>query len=482
MEALGGGDPAAGRDAVVPLDLALPAGARALVISGPNAGGKSVALKTVGIFTMLAQSGWDVPAREGTTLPRVGRLLVDLGDDQSIAESLSSFSAHLSHLGRFLAVADEDTLVLCDEIGHGTDPQEGTALAFAVLEELAARGAIVLASTHYGLLKAAVHDHPAMANAAMDYDEQDLRPLFTFRVGDPGTSHAFDIAARMGLPPDLLERARAMAGEERVQIETLLADLDRRARELAETTRRLRLSEERARTRAAELESRLAGLDAERRRVLESTRREAEDLVREGRRAIENAVREIRSSGADRTVVKTARDRLENLAPPARQDPAAPAAPAEIRVGDRIRIPHLNLTGRVLEVRGGRIVADAQGLRMTLGSESVRPLAGDEEAADDSGTTASTAGWGWRGETPDAPHEIDLRGMTGDEGWVRLDKLLDRAIPAGLETVNVIHGFGTGRLRDFLHARLKADPRVASFAEAGPGRGGGGATRVFLQS
>ena len=166
MEALVEGDREAGRDLVVPLDLEMPADTHTLVISGPNAGGKSVALKSVGIFCLLAQCGWDIPAREDTILPLITRLLVDLGDDQSIAESLSSFSAHLRHLGRFLETAGDDTLVLCDEIGHGTDPQEGTALAFAVLEELAARGAIVLASTHYGLLKAAVHDHGAMVNAA----------------------------------------------------------------------------------------------------------------------------------------------------------------------------------------------------------------------------------------------------------------------------------------------------------------------------
>ena len=145
------------------------------MVSGPNAGGKSVALKTVGVFCLLAQCGWDVPAREDTRLPLVGRVLADLGDDQSIAESLSSFSAHLRHLARFLREAGPDTLVLCDEIGSGTDPHEGTALAFGVLEDLAQQGALVLASTHFGLLKAAVHDHPLMVNAAMDYDDRDLQ-------------------------------------------------------------------------------------------------------------------------------------------------------------------------------------------------------------------------------------------------------------------------------------------------------------------
>jgi len=242
MEALGEGDLVAGAAQVVPLDLEVPPQGRALVISGPNAGGKSVALKTVGVFCLLAQCGWDVPSREDTRLPLVSNLLVDLGDDQSIAEALSSFSAHLGQLARFLREAGPRSLVLCDEIGSGTDPQEGTALAFAVLERLINEGAQVLASTHFGLLKAVVHDHPQMVNAAMDYNEKDLLPLYTFRVGDPGTSHAFDIAARMGLPSDLLDQARQMAGEERVQIEQLLTDLDRRAGELAEQQHELNLT------------------------------------------------------------------------------------------------------------------------------------------------------------------------------------------------------------------------------------------------
>lgn len=482
MEALGHGDLAAGRELVVALDLEMPAQNQTLVISGPNAGGKSVALKSVGVFCLLAQCGWDIPAREDTILPLVTRLLVDLGDDQSIAQSLSSFSAHLQHLGRFLTEAGPGTLVLCDEIGSGTDPQEGTALAFGVLSRLTDSGALVLASTHFGLLKAAVHDHPRMVNAAMDYDERDLRPLFTFRVGDPGTSHAFDIAERMGFPADLLAEARDMAGEERVQIENLLADLDRRARELSTAQEAVQRETERASSLGRDLDQRLKGLKKERREVLDKAARQVEDLVRNGRRAIENAVREIKSTGADRTVVKSARERLERLG---RQfeSPAKDEPPVRVEEGQRVRIPHLGLIGNVIEVRGEKITALAEGLRLTVGREAVRPL--DPQAAATAPAAAEPPGstkgdWGWQADVSGAEPEIDLRGETGEEGWARLDRLIDRAIPAGLEVINVIHGFGTGRLRDHLYLRLKQDPRVASFAEAGPGQGGGGATRVFL--
>ncbi len=490
LEALGAGDPGQGRNHVVPLDLELPAEARVMVISGPNAGGKSVALKSVAVFCLIAQCGWDVPAREDTVLPLVNRLLADLGDDQSIAESLSSFSAHLRHLGDFMREADTGTLVVCDEIGSGTDPQEGTALAFAVLAKLADSGARVLASTHFGLLKAAVHDHRLMVNAAMDYDERDLQPLFTFRVGDPGTSHAFDIAARMGFPADLLARAREMAGEERVQVERLLTDLDQRARELATAEQQVRREADQAARRNAELELRLKGLKKETREMLRTARREAADLVRQGRRAVENAVREIKAANADKVIVKSARDRLDRLGEKLDDDRDRTASPTVVVVGQRVRIPHLGLIGNVVEVRGNKLVALAEGMRLNLALDSVRHLDEGPEAV--AGPLAVTTGegeapgatdagsWDFHGAHADAVHEIDLRGETGQDGWQRLDKFIDRAIPAGLEAIHVIHGFGTGRLRDHLYDCLKRDPRVRSFVEAGPGQGGGGATRVTL--
>lgn len=490
LEALGGGDFVRGREAVVPLDLELDPESRVLVISGPNAGGKSVALKSVGVFCLIAQCGWDVPAREDTILPRLRRLLVDLGDDQSIAQSLSSFSAHLSHLGRFLEAANEGTLILCDEIGSGTDPQEGTALAYCVLEQLARRGARVLASTHFGLLKAAVHDHPQMVNAAMDYDDRDLQPLFTVRVGDPGTSHAFDIAARLGFEPGLLARAREMVGQERVQIEQLLVDLDRRARELTDAQEALQSSLSRQSQQEADLKQRLRGWKKERRDLEDRYRHQADELLRESRRRIEQAVKEVRTSDGEQDVIRTARDRMERTARklldrlPGSADLTDEAPARQVREGDRVRIPHLGLIGRVVEVRGDKLVATSQGMRLSVTRDAVRALdetgSPDSDSPSDTTPTDRAGGWNWHGPTPDCDHLLDLRGETGQDGWERLDRLIDRAIPAGLEVLHVIHGHGTGRLRDHLHRRLKSDRRVIRFEEAGAGQGGGGTTLVFL--
>ncbi len=470
---------------VVPLDLELPDDTQVVVLSGPNAGGKSVALKTAGVLVMLAQCGWDIPAREDTRLPLVERLFVDLGDEQSIEKSLSSFSAHLGNIGRFLDEADGNSLVLCDEIGSGTDPQEGTALAFAILERLAAVGATVLASTHFGLLKAAVHDHPAMVNAAMDYDEQSLRPLFTFRLGDPGASRAFDIAARWGFADELLDRARGLVGEERFQIERLLGELNNRARALADSQRDLEQRAADVKQRQDALTNRLRGIDREEKRVLESTRELGQQLLAESRRAIEAAVREIRSSAADPEAVRRARRRLEELT---RRLPAPeqPAAPPPVATGQRVRIPHLGLVGTVVEVRGERLVALADGLRLTVARGAVEcidadgaPLGGSEDAATHR-PPARDASWRWHDTPSEIQHEIDLRGTTGEEGWLQLDRLIDRAIPVGLDEILVIHGIGTGRLREFLHERLTADDRVRSCADAPRSRGGFGATIVRL--
>lgn len=466
-------------DAVVPLDLALAEGARVLLISGPNAGGKSVALKCVGLMTLLAQCGWDVPAGQASRLPLARTLCVDLGDDQSITRSLSSFSAHLAHLSGFLAVADPATLVLCDEIGSGTDPEEGAALAFTVLEALADRGARVLATTHYGLLKAAVDDHPLMDNAAMDFDETDLRPLYTLRYGVPGASHAFDIAGRMGLPADVLRRARARVGEERFQVERLLAELGSRTREAREARDAAVVDARAAARRLAELEQRLAGLDGERDRLLAETRRDGERYLAEARREMEAVVRELRSDRAAGETIRQGRDTLDRLAdalPPLRTTAPAPL-PA---VGCRVRIPHLGLTGRVVEVRGDKLRVQAGGLRLNLSPADVDSLpAGDQEAPPQARERVSLAAWHPADEAP-AAHEIDLRGYRADEGWEALDRLIDRALPAGLHEVSVIHGFGTGRLRAFLLERLKADSRVAACHEASPDSGGGGRTIVRL--
>ena len=465
----------------VPLDLPLPATTRVLVVSGPNAGGKSVALKCVGLMVLMAQCGWDLPAREDSTLPLFDRVFVDLGDDQSIARSLSSFSAHLGHLSGFLADADETTLILCDEIGSGTDPEEGTALAYAVLEGLAASGAVVVASTHFSLLKAAVDDHPAMTNAAMDFDERTLRPLFSLRVGVPGASHAFDIAERLDFPTVLLNRAREMVGEERFRIERLLVELGARARRLQDAEDAASRDAEAAANDRRAVAERLADVDNERSRLLATAKGEGERFLAEARRTLERVVREIRSRGGDGQAIRYGHDAVAGLSAklPTDQPRQTPTSDRQPAPGDAVRVPHLGLTGRVTEARGEKLVINAEGMRLTLTADLVEilPAQGPESPPK---SDAGTGHWQWSADDAPAAYEIDLRGWRAEDGWESLDRLIDRAIPAGVSELSVIHGFGTGRLRAHLHERLRGDSRVSSFDTAPADRGGEGRTLIRL--
>ena len=471
-----------GRNVVVPLDLVLSPQTRVLLISGPNAGGKSVALKTVGVLVLMAQCGWDVPAREDTVLPLVRRLFVDLGDEQSIEASLSSFSARLTHLRRFLSEADQQSLLLCDEICAGTDPQEGTALAVAVLDRLARRGSLVLATTHYGLLKAAAHDHPAMTNASMDYDEASLRPLFTLRLGDPGASHAFDIASFVGLDPELLDEARAMVGEERQQIERLLRDLARRARALQDQERRMQERLSQAELREAEAAEHSLELQRRIREENALLRRRGEDLLRTARRQLEDAVREVRRGGGDASTVRKARRLLQDIErqlPDQEPDPAPP----DLVLGHRVAVPHLGLKGTVVELRGEKVGVLADGLRLTIDRRAIVRLsegpAGDERQ--EPAQRLDAVSWTWAQDDPGIPPELDVRGMRLQEAWNLLDKLLDRALPVGLAELTVVHGMGPGKLREGILERLAADPRVASYHPAGERQNNFGATVVHLR-
>jgi len=282
-----------------------------------------------------------------------------------------------------------------------------------------------------------------------------------------------------------------------VQIEKLLADLDKRARDLVQAETELKTQTQQQVEKSAELNRRLKGLKKERKEVLSTARNQVDSLLDDGRKAIEKAVRQIKSTGADKTVVKAARRELSDLDRQFKKSGLKGGEVTQIQVvpevGLQVRIPHLGLIGEITEVRGSKVVANAGGMRLTLGFEALAPLDSGFQPADRKVVHSSEAGnqdqpdpalgsgsWSFAGASDEVPHELDLRGMTGQEGWEHLDKLIDRAIPTGLSTLNVIHGFGTGRLRDYLYSQLKRDSRVANFREASKGQGGGGATLVTL--
>ena len=483
----------------VPIDLPL-AGTRALVVSGPNTGGKTVALKTLGLLAMLHQCGLRVPATSAG-LPVFDRILADIGDDQSIAESLFTFSAHVRRIVAIMGVAGERSLVLLDEPAAGTDPDEGSRLAQSVIERLVEQGALVLATTHHPEVKAWASTSPAASNAAVGVDVRTLRPLYSLKIGEPGASHALGIAEGLGLDPAVVEAARRAGPPERRALEALLTEAaGARAaadREL-EAAREARLAAEGAERAAAgrsqELERRIAASRerAESERVAARTRAEAElaGLTRELsdlRRAISAARREEagRATEMAEPAGERARERDRRLgaaslsAQRARASlrapsPVGPREQEPVAVGDEVVDPEMGFRGRILSIEGGRAEVQGGSARMRVPvARLVRDRAARRRSEPEPAPPPPPSG-------PAASFEIDVRGRRAEETRGTVRERIDAAAIAGLETVRVIHGHGTGALRSVVREELVKHPLVARAEPAPPDQGGDGATIAYL--
>ena len=498
VELTGARHPLLDPDTAVPVDLPL-AGLRGLVVSGPNAGGKTVALKTLGLLSLVHQCGLRVPARRAR-LPVFSRILVDIGDRQSIAESLSTFSAHARELGRVLAAAGPGTLALLDEVASGTDPREGAALARAVIARLATSGALVVATTHHWELKAWAAETPGIANAAVAVDPDTLRPRYTLTVGAPGASHAFAIAASCGVPDEVIAaarreldagadgverllveagaaraaaaREREAAEEARRTSEELRGALARReeemARRLAEGAERAREERERARRdAAARLEEATSEL-AELRRLIAAARREEARRGRTGGGG-KGAARE-----RDRRIDEASRtaERARAAIAHAAERPSGPVA----GVGDTVLDPELGFRGVVAALEGDQAIVQGDGarVRLPLGRLVVRAGAPPPEDVPPRRQRET------RPPIAAVPAEVDVRGERAERARAIVRAAVDAAAPVGRASFRVIHGRGTGALRVAVREELTRHPLVLRHEAAGPREGGDGATVVVL--
>lgn len=483
---------------VVPLDLELGIDFHVLVITGPNAGGKSVAMKTVGLFALMLSYGLPIPAGAGTEFGVFEKLLVDLGDEQSIEDDLSTFGSHVTNLRFMLASADRRTLVLIDEAGTGTDPAEGSALAQAALERLVAREARVIATTHHGALKVFAHETPGVANASLQFDRESLRPTYRFQEGVPGASFAFDVASRMGLDGGLLDRARELAGTGQVAFEQMLAELSQQ-RKASEDL----LSDLRTRSASIEEERRLLSdarerLDAQVDEIRERALAEAEDLVRKANARIERTIREIKESGAEREATRAAREELQSFksqlderatrtraaarartrSRPAKSSGGSGAGKSSvIAVGDRVRVDDSDLEAEVLELHGSEAVVARGSVRARVALERLTRVGG---RAKQQVVVRSSRPVG------DAPSmraslSIDVRGKRVDEVLPIVTRFVDDGVAAGLDRLEILHGTGTGALRAAIRDMLAASQDVASFADAPWDQGGPGVTVIRLK-
>ena len=473
-------------------DLSLGEKFDTLVITGPNTGGKTVTLKTIGLLTLMAQCGLHIPAGDGSTIRVCQRVLADIGDEQSIAQSLSTFSSHMSNIVGMLAETDGETLVLFDELGGGTDPVEGAALAAAIIEHARSLGALVAATTHYAELKVYAMTTPGVENASCEFDVETLAPTYRLLVGIPGKSNAFAISQRLGLPQEIIQQAAARVSAENVRFEDVLTKLDQQRQEMEKEQRQaaqLRLEMEQAAAKAQEYRDSLqkekekneARAKAEARAILDEARRTADEVFRELGDMRKKAQKEqdwqaVNDQRAGlRHRLNEAEDKLgvrEKAAPPPMLRPAPK--------GDTVTILKTGTQGTVLSVnKDGVLQLQAGILRITAKQEEVRVVEGETQ------TQKAARQYIQRTEhklrSLGAKAEVDLRGMTTDEAEMTLSQFLDRAIMGNLTQVTVIHGKGTGAVRKAVHTYLKRCKGVASFRLGRYGEGEDGVTIVALK-
>ncbi|NLZ38452.1 MAG: endonuclease MutS2 [Firmicutes bacterium] len=470
-------------EAAVPISLEMDESLRTLVITGPNTGGKTVTLKTVGLFAMMAQSGLHVPAQEGTLLAVFPQIFADIGDEQDISQSLSTFSGHLKNIIAILAALKKGSLVLLDEVGAGTDPAEGAALAMAILEYLHQRGAVTVATTHYSQLKSFAYLTEGMENASVEFDLETLRPTYQLLVGVPGVSNAFAIAKRLGLPDEIITRGKGFLSQEEKRLEEVVADLvaDRRRWELM-------LAEAEEERRNADIllkkvKQEQEFLAKQKIEIINKAKKEALEIVIRAKRETQQLLKEVRKLAAQspREAVKQIEEAERKLELHAKElDTTLDAAAKrkalkeeDLFVGMEVQVNSLSQRGVIVQIGQGQVQVQIGAMRINAAVEDLSLVATAKKKDRPQATTLYVH--------HDVPRELDLRGLTFEEATVKVDSYLDEANIAALKEVCLIHGKGTGRLRAGLQDYLSQHPRVAAFRLGHPNEGGTGVTIVTLK-
>jgi len=462
------------REEVVPLDIEMGESVRTLVITGPNAGGKSVAMKCVGLLSLCAQAGLHIPAAPESELGVFESIFVDIGDEQSIEDDLSSYSSHLLRMREVVLGANPHSLVLLDEIGAGTDPAEGGALAASILTELTLRGAMTIATTHHGMLKAFAHETPHVSNASMEFDQETLKPTYRFRFGMPGSSYALELAKRLDLPLNVVNRAREFVGEEKVKLENLLTELERQTQECRSQIQEVSAERDRLNLLVQMYEQKMKDLREELKVIRKQAVEEAKDIVQGAQALIERSVKDIRESSAEKKTVQSARQNIQEFRKKIQEMAVTEhlTATATLEVGDTVRVKDSHQEGELVELKPPIATVLFGNAKLKVRLETL--VKGKGQAGSTGESAASFL------YTPEGKTEIDLRGMLGDEAIPQVERFLDDALVSGLHRVDIIHGKGTGALRKRISEFLKTYPHVKSFRLGEWNEGGAGVTVVEL--
>lgn len=471
---------------VVPIDVDPQPGTRAIVITGPNTGGKTVSLKTVGLLVLMAQSGLHIPAQSGSELPCFHAVYADIGDEQSIEQSLSTFSGHITNIIRILKEIDQRSLVIFDELGAGTDPQEGAALARAILNFLLETGCTTLVATHYPELKTFAHSTEGVVNASLEFDIKTLRPTYHLTIGLPGRSNALLIAQRLGLPQPIIESAKGEINPDDLRADKLLDDIRKERNRTSRERQKLEKARDRLEAQTKELEKRLEKIEDERREVLAKARAEGELEVAILRRNIDSLKSQLKKAKQPLDAIKTIEEKIEQVeqkieTPIERKtDQSLVSNLKSLKLGERVTVSTLNTEGVITAL--GESDAEVQ-----IGSLRVRARLADlvrkgqepdkqEEKKEEKKPVAEASGRAALTSTKSPGIELNLRGKLVEDGLEELDRYLEKAYSSGLLFVRIVHGKGTGKLREAVRNALKSSPYVASYEEPKDSEGGAGVT------
>jgi DNA mismatch repair protein MutS2 len=464
---------------VVPLNVNIDDRYRVVVVSGPNAGGKSVCMKTVGLLQMMVQAGLLIPASEASTMGVFKQIFVDIGDDQSIESDLSTYSAHLSKMKYFVEQANGKTLVLIDEFGTGTDPQFGGPIAEAVLESLNHKKVRGMVTTHYSNLKIFASNTEGLENASMLFNNVEMRPLYILEVGKPGSSYAFEIAQKIGLPPQVLNLAKNKIGTSQKKVDTLLVDLEREKKELYDTKVKVDKEQKRVNDLVAENEKLKSYLEENKRALIHDAKQQARQIIQDANKLVENTIAEIRTSQADKEKTRNLRENLnrelqKNTVKPVAPKPAV-TADDEIKPGDWVKLVDSDTTGQVIEIAKDNVIIAIGDLRTVAKKKRVQKVSKKEvpkEVRRGFSSTNDMAGF--------SP-EIDVRGMRTEDAINTIERVLDRAIMMSFGYLKIIHGKGDGILRKMIRDYLRKYDQVDRLEDEHADRGGDGITYVYLK-
>ena len=481
---------------VVPTDIRLGTDYRILLITGSNTGGKTVSLKTLGLLSIMNQSGLFIPADHGSILPIFHNIFADIGDEQSIEASLSTFSAHMTQVISIIKHCGPNDLVLLDELGSGTDPEEGSALAVSILEFFRQKGTLMMVSTHYNELKNYAYHTASIENGHVEFDERTLKPTYRLHIGVAGSSHALSIAARLGLPKDIVNRARDYKSKfGSSEMETVLSDLNEQLRKSSERERALKKELDETRRMRGQLEKEKKQFNEKRKQILAKAQADAEAMKRSLRVEGESIIKQLKSQFSEtnkdkrQSAINEARKGISNVHVPdvPVDDERNTLTIDAVATGQVVYVTSLRSLGTVLSIKGNRVTVDINGLSATVKVSELQSTTREEsnkiqrDNLKPQPKTRKRAGGSAVQRQKEVRTEINILGQTVDEAVVSVGRFIDQAILGGINQVRIIHGKGTGALREGVHQYLRTLPQVAHFETAGYDEGGAGATNVVLK-